>query len=778
MHRFGATFSMFPDALMAENDKLVRVNSLPLDRPGYPGYPVKDLDPSGPDLYSFGAWWDILRKRWGTVLAVAVINVALVTIVVFRMKPVYRATARMEVQAETPPLQTLNELNSPTSTDGAFLQTQVDLLQNNNLAWETIQELGLANRMPELGGGLQGPAASSDRSILESQSSLIRGFKNHLHVELLGDSRLVEVSVDSVDPGLAAAVANALVRNYVESNFQSKYETTRQATAWMEQQLNELKAKVQKSQQALVDYERENSVADVGDKENVVRERLSQLSTDLTAAQVERANKQSVYDSMQNSKAEANGLANDLLLEQLDSKSAELHTEYAATTAQYGPNYYKVKELRNQINEVEALVAQERKRVVDRIGGDYRTALRREELLSQQVAIQKKEVEKLNQLLIQYTLLKGEFETNQQLYNELLKRLKDATVSVSLRATNVRLADEALIPTTPIRPNKRVDMAAALLVGLILGVALAFVQASLDRSVKTADDIEAGIGVPTLAVIPLGTKTNSRYGRYFLRESQKPAGNGNQALALLNAPGSEMAESFRVLRTSILLSGAPPPQVVLVTSAHPSEGKSFASVNLALALAQRGDRVALVDGDLRKPSVMKTLGMPEGKACGLSTVLTGGHDLEESLQVFAAAPNLWLLPPGPIPPNPADLVSSPAMESLLRQLRGRFQHIVLDSPPLLLVTDGILLSTLADGVVLVVESGGTSRGALHRVRRLLDRSGANILGAVLNKIDAGEDGYPSSGAGYYGYYYSRERSTSTAAEVDPANEPPPNITRS
>jgi len=763
---------------MAENDKLVRVNGSPLDRPGYPGYPVSDREASGPDAYSFGAWWGILSKRWGTVLAVAVINIALVTIVVFRMKPLYRATARMEVQAETPPLQTLNELNSSSTTDAAFLQTQVDLLQNNNLAWQTIQELGLASRMPELRAGREGQAAMSNTSLLESQSSLIRGFKRQLHVELLNDSRLVEVSFDSVDPGLAAAVANALVKNYVESNFQSKYETTRQATAWMEQQLNELKAKVQKSQQALVDYERENAIADVGDKENVVRDRLAQLSTDLTAAQVERANKQSVYDSTQNDKTEANVLANDVLLEQLDSKSAELHTEYAATSAQYGPNYYKVKELRNQLNEVEALIAQERKRVVDRIGSDYRTALRREELLFQEVAEQKKEVEKLNQLLIQYTLLKGEFETNQQLYNELLKRLKDATVSVSLRATNVRLADEALIPTLPIRPNKRVDIAAALLVGLILGVTLAFVQASLDRTVKTADDIETGIGVPTLAVIPLGSRSNGRYGRYFVREPQKAAGSGDQALALLNAPGSEMAEAFRVLRTSVLLSGAPPPQVVLVTSANPSEGKTFASVNLALALAQRGNRVALVDGDLRKPGVMKALGVPEGRTRGLSTVLTGGHNLEETLQEFAASPNLWLLPPGPIPPNPADLVSSPAMESLLLQLRQRFQHVVLDSPPLLLVTDGILLSTLADGVVLVVESGGTSHGALHRVRRVLDRSGANILGAVLNKLDAGVDGYPSSRLGYYSYYYSRERSTSTAAEVNPAHEPPPNTTRS
>jgi capsular exopolysaccharide synthesis family protein len=239
-----------------------------------------------------------------------------------------------------------------------------------------------------------------------------------------------------------------------------------------------------------------------------------------------------------------------------------------------------------------------------------------------------------------------------------------------------------------------------------------------------------------------------------------------------------MAESFRVLRTSILLSSAAsPPQVLLVTSANPSEGKTFASVNLALALAQRGGRVLLIDGDLRRPSVLKTLGLPDGNGRGLSTVLTGAHDLDQALEVFTDSPNLWVLPPGPIPPNPAELVSSHRMEALVRELRQRFEHIVLDSPPVLMVTDGILLSTLADGVILVVESGATSRGALHRVRRILDRAGANTLGAVLNKLDDVGDGYDRSRHGYYSYYRSREDATSEVAEVASANDLPPDLTR-
>ena len=766
---------------MAENDKLIPTNGGPPEHPGYSGYAVLDAEAPGPDAYSFYTYWEILKKRRGTVFTVAFVITTLVTLVVFRMKPVYRATASMEVQAETPQLQTLNELNPSVATDDAFLQTQVDLLRSNKLAWETIQQLGLAAGYPELRADGKGGPASTDRSRAATQANLIRAFKGSLHVQLLNESRLVEVSFDSVDPNLAARVANALVKNYVESNFRSKYETTRQASVWMEQQLDELKAKVEKSQQALVDYERANSIADIGNKENVVGQRLADLSKDLTTAQTDRANKESVYDSVQSNKAEADIMANDGLLQQLDSKYADLKTQYAATTSQYGPNFYKVKELGNQINEVESLVERERKRIIERIGGDYRTALRREQLLFREVAQQRAEVGKLNQLLIQYTILKGEFETNQQLYNDLLKRLKDATVSASLRATNVSLADEALIPSSPIRPDRPVDITAGLLVGLILGVTLAFIRESLDRTIMTAEDIEREISVPTLAAIPLGAGSHGRYGHYFSHNGRKAGGNGNQGLTILNAPGSQMAESFRVLRTSILLSSAPqPPQVLLVTSAHPSEGKTFASVNLALALAQRGSRVLLVDSDLRKPNVLKALGLSNGSngtGPGLSSFLTGEHDIDQALQAYTAVPNLWLLPPGPIPPNPAELLSSPAMEGLVRDLRQRFDHIVFDSPPSLLVTDGILLSTLTDGVILVVESGATSRGALNRARRILDRAGANTLGAVLNKLANRRDGYYSSRYGYYNYSYSRERATWKVADAGSANDEPPLLTR-
>jgi capsular exopolysaccharide synthesis family protein len=758
---------------MAENANLIPVDALPPERQAHGGYPAFDVEPSGLDRFTFHTYWEILRKRKVTIITVALITTSVVTLGVFRMKPVYRATARMEVRAETPQLQNVNDLNATGINDYTFLQTQVELLQNNNLIWETIQGLGLANA-PGFSPPAKDSAAKTDNPPAAVQAALIGGFKGGLHVALLNNSRLIEVSYESVDPDLAARVANTLISNHVEQNFRSRYDATRQASVWMEQQLDELKAKVEKNQQALVDYEREYSIANIGDKQNVVQQRLAQLSNDLTTAEVDRANKQSVYDTVRSHPSDATLVAGSALFQQLDAKYSELQTEYAATTAQYGPNFSKVKQLHNQLLEVESLLDRERKRITEHIDSDYRTAVRREQLLAQEVARQKSEVEKLNQLLIQYNLLKNEYETNQQLYNDLLKRLKDATVSVSLGSTNVRLADEALVPTSPIRPNRRMDISVAIISGLLLGVTLAFIQESLDRSIKSAEDIEREIAVPTLAVVPRGVRSGGLYSRYFSREAEKANGNGNAALAVLNAPGSEMAECFRVLRTSILLSTAPrPPQVLLVTSAHAGEGKTCTAANLALGLAQRGSRVVIVDSDIRKQGVSRVLGFPFGAAAGLSSLLTGGYDIEQALQPYPALPNLWVLPAGPAPPNPAELLSSPAMGELLRDLRQRFDHVVLDSPPLLLLTDGVILAAMADGVVLVVESGVTSRSALSRVRRILDRAGAKTLGASLNKLDHRLDGYYSSRYHYYGYYYSNEHKTAPAAGKDSAQAPPP-----
>lgn len=727
---------------MTRNVELTPFEAGEVERLGHRPPPTLTLEAEGGEApLDLVHYWHILVKRRWAVLTVAFVVTTVVAMVNFRMKPVYEAKVRVEVESEEPQLQSLNDLYRGMPSDEVFLRTQVQVLESDSLAWQTIQQLGLEENS-EFNPGGKAQAVSPT----EEQTRLVGAFRGRLRAEWVKGSRMVEVIFESRDARLAAEVANALVSNYAEYNFRKRYNATRQASGWMEQQLDELKAKVEKSQQALVDYERQNAIVNVGEKQNVEEQRLAQLSNDFTTAQSQRLDKESFYELIASNETQVAFVAQSEVLSRLETKEADLKAQFADAEGQYGPNFPKVLRLKGQVDELQSLIDRERKRIVARVHNDYRAALGREKLLANALAQEKEKVGKLNQLLIQHNLLKREFDTNQQLYDNLLQHLKDATVSAGLRATNIHVVDPAMPPTGPVRPKKRQNIALGLLAGLTLGVILSFMAEVLDSSVRSSEDIERLISAPTLAVIPLAFSNGARSSWLKRDKESDPVRKPAVELTVLKKPGSPLAESYRTLRTSILLSTPRrPPQVLLVTSSQPNEGKSCTSLNLALTLAQRGGRVALVDADLRKPGVASLLGLVNGK--GLSSVLTGAHRLSEALQPLDALPNLCVLPGGPRPPNPADLLSSPGMKETLDELRKRFDHIIVDSPPVLLVTDSTILSTLVDGVVVVVESGVTVRGAMLRTHKILECAGGRVLGVVLNKTD-------SSHNGYYGSYYA------------------------
>jgi len=695
---------------------------------------------------SFGAYWHILLRRRWTIVSVVAILTTLVAIASFKMKPVYRSTAAVEVDSETPQIQTLNDSYQQFPMDQDFLRTQIQVLKTDNLAWRTVEQLRLGENpsfFPAEKRDTNDPSYPEHRKM-----ELIRGFQKNLAVELAPGSRVVQVSFESTDPALAATVANTLVENYLDYNFREKYDATRQASGRMEQQLDELKAKVEKSQQELVDYQRQHAIVDVNDKQSVVEQRLGELSTQLTTAQSDRIQKEALYTQVQSNPEKVASLAQNELLQKLEEQQAGLSKEYVEALSQYGPEFPKVTRLQKQVDEYQSLIDKERNRVVDRLRRDYASAVTRESLLTQAVSRQKIELGEFNKLLVQQNILKGDFETNQKLYERLLEHLKDATVSAGLKSTNIHLVDTALVPSDPVRPKKLLNIALALLVGLILGISLAFVQESLDHSIKSPEEVEELVSVPALAVIP-AKQSLGRQLRQLGNGKDKllAATNGNLELEVLNHTTSALAESFRALRTSTLLSMAMrPPQTVLVTSSNKGEGKTTTAVNLALAMAQQQSEVLLIDCDLRKPGIARALSLDSER--GLSTVLTGRDTLETGLQRFDGLPNLWALTTGPLPPNPAELLSSARMGEILRELQARFRHIVIDSPPLLMVTDATILSTLADGVILVVEAGLTPRKAVVRSCRVLHGAGAKTLGIALNKVDLRFDGY------YGSYYYS------------------------
>src|SRR5205807_8310997 len=465
-------------------------------------------------------------------------------------------------------------------------------------------------------------------------------------------------------------------------------------------------------------------------------------------AEGDRVQKESIYELVQSNESQVAFVAQNELLQRLEEKFADLKAQNVDALEQYGPKHPKVERLRSQVDEIQYLIDTERKRMVERLRNDYVAALGREKLLTAAVAKEKADLGALSQLLIQHNILKRESDTNQQLYDSLLQRLKDATVSAGLRATNIHVVDPARPPKVPVRPQKLHNIAVSLVVGLILGVTLAFVKEALDNSIKSIEEAERVVNAPALAVVPLEREIPHRPARSLTRNNGTSK-SGEAELALLKQPSSALAESFRTLLTSVVLSTAPrPPQVLLITSATAREGKSTTALNLAIALAQRGDGTLIIYADLRRPGIAESLDLADGE--GLAGFLTGAHSIDAPLKQFSLVPTLWVLPAGPKPPNPAQLLSSSAMESLLKELRQRFKFLVIDSPPVLPVTDAMILSTFVDGVAFVVESGVTDKGAVVRARKVLENVGARILGLVLNKVDVRHNGY----YGYYNHYYN------------------------
>ncbi len=432
-------------------------------------------------------------------------------------------------------------------------------------------------------------------------------------------------------------------------------------------------------------------------------------------------------------------------------------------STQFGPSYPKVAQLNSQLKELDVQIQAETKKVVGGLRGDYLAALQRENLLHGALDQQKQQANKLNESAIEYNLLKRDLDTNRTLYESLLQKLKEAGITASLKSNNFRIIDPARIPGAPVEPNIPRNFSLALALGLSTGIGLAFLIDGLDNSVRTPEQAQAISGLPSLGMIPLGSRLMTE----FEKTPRLASGSSKEAVELVTQarPQSRMAEAYRALRTSLLLTSAgTPPKTILVTSALPQEGKTTTSINCAVVLAQKGSRVLLIDADLRRPGVHKTLGM--GPCTGLSNVLTGSATLQQAVVRSNILSSLFILPAGTPPPNPAELLASSNMNDLLTELRADYDHIVIDTPPTLSVTDAVIMATRADTVVLVIRSGQTTRQALQRSRDLLAQVNARMAGVLLNAadLDSADYRYHYEYQGKYGDRYYREGPVDTPAE--------------
>jgi succinoglycan biosynthesis transport protein ExoP len=709
-----------------------------------------DLMPHEPHLLDYLI---VLRKHQWLILFFLLTIVTIVTIATFRMQNVYEASAVVDIEKENTPIHFTDAESYELYEDSEqFINTESKILTSETLAMRTVKSMGL-DALPEFGGSgkpIKSPAPGTDAAL--QRPAALSAFLGSLSVQRVPNSNLLNVKFESTDPSLAAHVVNAHINNFIEENFQSRFEAANQASTWLAGQLNEMKIKVEQAEDARIAYERENQIWTIDEKNDISSQKLVDLNKLLTDAQTDRINKEAVYQLVQAGNYEAiPAVRESNVIQDILKQQSTLSAQYTDAVTQYGPKFPKVVRLQAQLKDLDQLITREKVNIGNQLEAEYHGSRQRELLLQDALDQQKAQSNQMAEKLVQYSILKHDADANKQLYDGMLQKLKEAGITAGLRSSNIRIVDPALIPTGPSRPNRSRNIMLSILVGLIGGIGLALLREYMDNTVKTPDDIETLARLPSLAVVPALPNSNGKRNGRFLKLLKSPVIAGNEGRAELishNMPQSQMSEAFRALRTSLLLSQADhPPQVILMTSALPREGKTTAAVNLAVTLAQLGDKTLLVDADLRKPGINRALSLVDGKHAGLSSYLAGVSSLDLITVPHPAITNLAAIPTGPIPPNPADLLSSRKLTELIAELRTRYKFVVIDSPPIMAATDAVILSVVVDGVLLVVRSGETPKEAFTRTRDLLAGVKCHMLGVVLNAVDASSPDY------YYSYRY-------------------------
>jgi polysaccharide biosynthesis transport protein len=700
------------------------------------GYPQCVGDASE-EMFLAGLW-RIIRHRWRTIFAFTLLVVLMVLTASLLMKAQYEAVGKVVFHRENDS-GVLGFKGMDTSLvedpeDRAAIDTQIGILETDALAMQVINDLHL-DKSPKLTGRAE-PPGNEDR--------LVRAIHKGLTISKVKGTRLIEIRFRSTDPRLAADVVNQLSNSYVDQYYKSEFQASTQISDFLASQLKELQAKVEESRGKLIDYQKENGIFGLDDKQNIVTAKLDDLNRDLTAAEADRVQKEVSYRLARSGQPELIAkLGPDNLVTKLRAQQADLENQMAQASVQLGPAHPKIIELSKQIAQVRQSVNDEVRRIDQQITYEYKSALERERMLQAALETQKQAADKLNANAIQSEILRHEFETNRKLYEDLLQKQKEVSISSSLKSSNIWIVDPARPPRLPTEPNILRNFALSLLFGMFGGVLLAFGLTKVNEKIISLEQAEIASPLPSLGVVPLlGAKNKNG------TPAQLSDANGNVKPELVSSlrPMSLAAESYKAIVTSILLSHRAHPAVILVTSSLPGEGKTTVSTNLAIALARLRRRVLLVDTDLRRPSVHRAMRLSNVK--GLGTVLRNPAALDEVVLSCPDVPNLFVLPAGPVNLSEDTELLVSSFKDLVERWRIQFDHIVIDTPPVLAMTDAVRMSVEADSVILVIRAGQIAKKEFLRAQDLLLRVNARLTGFVLNgtELDSSEFHY------FYGYY--------------------------
>ena len=699
----------------------------------------------------------VLRRNWH-LSAIFLFAVLIATaIVTLAMKPVYEPEAKIELE---PPGREIFSLQNggEGSADTDYLETQAQKLQSDDLAVRVIRALRL-DQNQEFAGKLAANAkvagsnldTTNAPSLTEPENAALRSFRQRLTVRRDTSSRLVFLKFSSHNPVLAATVVNTLINQYVESSYETRHKAITESSQWLSRELDDIRLKMDQSNRALEDFQKANGVADVGENKSTVAEQMGELDRQLGQAQAEHIQAESYLNQIRQSGADSLPQVRDnLVIQSLVQKLGEARNELAQASVIYGANHPNVKKLHNEVTELQAQIAAQQESIVRELKTNAKASAARERLLSSEIQDTTKELNKV----AQYNNLKREAQANAELYNNLYAKIKEAGISAASKSSNVRIVDAARVLDRPTKPRLFFNLAGALAFGLIGGIFIAFAKEHIESRVHTLEDLRKVTGLSSIAMIPeFISATAPRDKRFAVLKPwqlRAPEVRYPAEQFLLSRPNSPEAEAMRALYTSVMLSRPDgPPKALLIASPFQGEGKTTVAINLAIALAQRG-KTLLIDCDLRRPGVAPAFGLAANQ--GLSDLLSRAAKLDDVLVPNENLPNLSILPAGLASTSAPQLTCSSEMRAIVAELRERFDHIVIDSPPILAFSDARALSPLVDGVILVGRSGSTTRQALNRSIELLSEvHSAPVLDVVLNA--ASTFSLPNYNYGY-GYSYA------------------------
>lgn len=720
------------------------------------------------DIHLRDYWRALLKRRHVAITFFAAV-VGIVTVYSFAATPAYQATVQILLESDRNATMTFVEgatvvtkdpteiintqmeiLNSRAFIDRVIRKMQLDknpyFLKKKDMAKnslfasmsrimkDTLTGLFPAKSPPPV---IQFPHAKTEQELDQDITDIIL---ESMKVNIIRKSSILKINYLSENPIVAASMANGIANIYIEHNLDIRVRPYKDAAEWLSTKMLESRSRVEASEKELQQYKENKGIVSFELKENVITQKLGELVSQSVQAENKRQEAEIRYNQIKSVidnpelLATVPDIMNNLVIQGLRNEELRIKKDISELSQKYGPKHPQMIKAKSELESVQKNLIAEARKMLNAAKTEYEIAKSREASLKKTMEEQKQEVLDLSKKAIEFNVVAGEAQSNKQFYELLLKRMQEASLSSGMTISNIQIVDSATIPKHPIKPRRGLNILLALITGLLGGIGMAFFVEFMDDTVKTPEDVNQILGLPFLGFVPSANK--------------------NEYLHIIKDPKSGIAESYRTIRTGVMLSSAEkPPQIILVTSSTPNEGKTLTASNLAIAMAHMGEKVLLIDGDLRRHNLHKVFNLDN--SVGISDVIVNHDSLSAAVKPVPDIPNLYVITGGTEAPNPSELLGSNRMKELMTGLRQGYDRIIIDSPPLMIFSDALVLSRLADGTILIVWGGKTGRDVVRNGGQSLATTNAKMLGVVLNnvKVTKRNSYYYYS---YHNYYYGKK----------------------